>query len=76
MPPIKRSLVRRPNDVWTVDFKGGFLVGDYTRAEPLTVRDCKSRFILEIRLLPDLTYATTRRALSRVFRRYGLPRFI
>ena len=36
--PARRP-VRAPHDVWTVDFKGWFRLGDGTRVEPLTVRD-------------------------------------
>jgi len=72
-PPSK---ARQPNEVWTIDFKGWFRLGDGTRADPLTVRDLKSRFILDIRLLPNQTQAATRRALLRTFRHYGLPRVI
>jgi len=70
------AVARRPNDVWTIDFKGWFPLGDGTRADALTVRDLKSRFVLDVRLLPGQTQAPTQRALLRVFRRYGLPRVI
>jgi transposase InsO family protein len=67
---------RRPNDVWTIDFKGWFRIQDGCRIDPLTVRDLKSRFILDIRLVPNQTYEAIRPALQRVFTRYGLPRAI
>jgi putative transposase len=76
LPPLKRRVARGANDVWTVDFKGWFRTGDGSRVEPLTVRDLKSRFILAICLLPNQSDGLARRALSRVFRRYGLPRAI
>lgn len=76
LPPPKRRIARAPNDVWTLDFKGWFRTGDGTRVEPLTVRDLKSRFLLAIRLLPNQSDRLTRRVLTRVFRRYGLPKVI
>ena len=74
--PVPRPLARAPNDVWTLDFKGWFRTGDGTRVEPLSVRDLTSRFLLDGRLLPNPSDAPTRRALPRVFRRYGLPKVI
>jgi putative transposase len=76
LPPVPRLAARRPNDVWTVDFKGWLRLPDGTRIDPLTVRDLRTRFILDLRLVPDQTYGSVRRALQRVFGRHGLPRAI
>jgi Integrase core domain. len=76
LPPPKRTVARAPNDIWTIDFKGWFRTGDGTRVEPLTVRDLKSRFLLDVRLLANQSDTATRRVLTRVFRRYGLPKVI
>jgi len=76
LKPVPRLAAHRPNDVWTIDFKGWFCIRDGSRIDPLTVRDLKSRFILDIRLVPNQTYEAIRPALQRVFRRYGLPRAI
>ena len=76
LPPRQRRVARAANDVWTLDFKGWFRTGDGTRVEPLTVRDLKSRFLLDVRLLPNQSDAHTRRALLRLFRRHGLPKVI
>src|SRR5208282_5328218 len=46
-PVVLRAPLRAPrrsNEVWTVDFKGSYLIGDGTRVEPLTVRDLYSRY--------------------------------
>ena len=37
-----------PNDVWSVDLKGDFALGDGTRCYPLTVCDALSRYFLGI----------------------------
>lgn len=76
LPPRPRTLARAANDVWTVDFKGWFRTGAGTRVEPLTVRDLKSRFLLDVRLLPNQSDAHTRGAMLRLFRRHGLPKAI
>ena len=76
LPPPPYRAARVVNDVWTVDFKGWFRTGEGTRVEPLTVRDLKSRYLLEVRLLPHQADGPTRRALRRVFRRHGLPKVI
>ena len=71
-PP--RLMARRPNDVWTVDFKGAGARG--RGLEPLTVFDLASRYGLAAPLLKAKDYACTRRAMLALFRRYGLPRAI
>ena len=76
LPARPRRVARTANTVWTMDFKGWFRTTDGTRVEPLTVRDCKSRFVLAVVLLPNQSEARARRALTAVFRRYGLPRAI
>lgn len=68
----QRRSPSRPNEVWTVDFKGAGRRG----IEPLTVFDLASRFGLAARLLRAKDYACTRRAMLALFRRYGLPRAI
>jgi putative transposase len=64
---------RRPNEVWTVDFKGWFRTGDGTRIEPLTVRDQASRYVLAITLLPQQNVQDCRKVFTQIFERYGLP---
>jgi hypothetical protein len=67
LPPV------RPNDVWTIDFKGEFYTTDRTRVTALTVRDLATRFVLATRHVrpcePDVAAV-----MRRLFRRYGLPR--
>src|SRR5712671_3016419 len=67
---------RQLHQVWTVDFKGWFRTADGQRHEPLTVREARSRYLLEIRLLPDQSDSAARRAMTRLFRRHGLPAVI
>jgi putative transposase len=76
LPSLVRTAPTAPNAVWTVDFKGWFRTGDGTKIEPLTVRDLHSRCVLLVLDLPRKDYRTVRRALTRVFRRHGLPQAI
>ena len=68
-------VVSRPNDVWTVDYKGWWLVSS-GRCEPLTVRDAFSRYVLEVKVLSTTATEPTRQAFERLFSRYGIPRTI
>ena len=71
-----RQVPRRPNDVWTVDFKGWFRTTNKDRCEPLTVRDLYTRYVLSIRMLEQQNIRETRREFQRIFNKYGLPKRI
>jgi len=66
-------VAKASNDVWTIDFKGWWRVGDGQRCEPLTVRDAYSRYVLAIALLDRNDEAHVRSVLSRLFSRHGVP---
>ena len=72
----KLTLAKKPNDVWTVDFKGWFRTGDGMRIEPLTLRDLASRYILAIVLFRYQNVQECRRAFEKIFAEYGLPQVI
>jgi len=61
------------NEVWTVDFKGWWNDRRGERCEPLTVRDEFSRYVLELRRLPDSRTETVRARFERLFENHGLP---
>jgi transposase InsO family protein len=65
---------RRPNDVWTVDFKGWFTTADGKRVDPLTVRDLVCRFGLLAQMLSGQKFLPVQQAFIRLFRRHGQPR--
>ena len=69
--PLKQS--RRPNELWSVDFKGQFKLGNGRWCYPLTVMDDRSRYLLDARGQQGTDLRTTRAAFVRLFRRYGLP---
>lgn len=61
----------QPNDLWSIDFKGDFRLGDGQRRYPLTVSDNFSRFLLHCRALPRTGTAWAQPWLEWVFREYG-----
>jgi transposase InsO family protein len=65
---------RRPNDIWTVDFKGWFRTLDRQRCEPLTVRDLYSRYGLLAQLLTDQRWRRVQAHFVRLFQRRGQPK--
>jgi putative transposase len=75
-PVVLRAALRAPqrsNEVWTVDFKGSYLIGDGTRVEPLTVRDLYSRYGLLVGLQRSQGMKETRKRFAKVFNKHGLP---
>src|SRR6185295_15651836 len=62
-----------PNQVWGVDYKGWFRLGDGQRCDPLTISDLFSRYVLACRRVPRLTAHCARPVFERAFREYGLP---
>jgi len=71
--PLGITVSRRPNQVWTADFKGWFLTQNGSRCDGLTVCDAFTRYILAAELVPQQTFKHTQRVFSRLFACYGLP---
>lgn len=65
-----------PNDIWTVDFKGWWRLGNQQRCEPLTVRDAYSRFVLSAHVPASSKAVDLRPEFHRLFQTYGLPKLI
>ena len=75
--PGKPSLVaRRPNELWTVDFKGEFKTRDGYYCFPLTIQDEFSRFVIACKGLYSTCHEDTYRVFRQVFKEYGLPEYI
>jgi transposase InsO family protein len=70
-----RIVAHEPNDVWTVDFKGWW-VSDGERCLPLTIRDLKSKYIIDVRLMKDMTATGVKAVFEKAFKKYGLPKVI
>ncbi len=65
-----------PNDLWCIDLKGWFRMGNGVRVDPLTVEDASSRYLLACHGLRQPRGSQARPVLERAFREYGLPRAI
>ena len=63
----------RPNDLWCVDFKGEFRLGNSHYCYPLTVTDHASRFLLLCEALDSVREDGAMAAFARLFAERGLP---
>ena len=66
----------KPNELWTVDFKGWWWTSKKERCEPLTVRDGFSRNILAIEVPEKGDTPHVKAEFERIFKKYGLPEYI
>jgi transposase InsO family protein len=64
-----------PNHIWSTDFKGWWPTAD-GRCEPLTVRDCYSRYVLGAQAMATTRTQAVRAQFERWFEQYGLPQVI
>ena len=62
-----------PNDLWCVDFKGEFRLGNRQYCYPLTVTDQASRMILLCEALESTREVPVVEAFVRLFKQRGLP---
>jgi transposase InsO family protein len=62
-----------PNDLWCVDFKGEFMLGNKCYCYPLTVTDQVSRYLLMCEALESTKEAPAQAAFERLFQERGLP---
>jgi transposase InsO family protein len=65
-----------PNDLWCVDFKGEFQLGDRRFCFPLTVTDHASRYLLLCEALTSTREGPAITAFANLFKERGLPRAI
>jgi transposase InsO family protein len=65
-----------PNQSWSADFKGDFLLGNGRRCYPLTISDNFSRYLLLCRALERPRQEEVRYWFEWVFREAGLPEVI
>ncbi len=73
--PPKRFERAAPNDLWQMDFKGPFLIGN-SPCHPLVLIDDHSRFSPGLEACTDQRRLTVQSRLVRVFRAYGLPEYM
>ncbi len=63
-----------PNELWCVDFKGWFRLGNGERCDPLTLSDAYSRYLLCCQGMMGATgQLAVQPLLENIFREYGLP---
>lgn len=72
---IQRFEKDRPNEMWQMDFKAPFDVGDKA-CTPLTILDDYSRYLICLQVCTDQLRETVEMHLTAVFRQYGLPETI
>ncbi len=65
-----------PNQIWSADFKGDFVLGNGRRCYPLTLSDNFSRYLLVCRALEHPSVQEVRPWFEWAFREYGLPEAI
>jgi len=75
VPPYTQPFAEcnKPNDVWSIDYKGQFHMENGHVCYPLTLSDNFSRFLLECQALEGPRYVPTRQCIEAAFREYGLP---
>jgi len=72
----QRVVPEKPNDVWTVDFKGWWYSRNKEKANPLTIRDEFSKRILAIDAVEKGDTASAKKVFVRLFEEFGMPRII
>jgi transposase InsO family protein len=65
-----------PNDVWGVDFKGWFLLGNGERCDPLSMSDLTSRYVLRLQAVERTDTEHVWPIFDAAFREFGPPRVI
>lgn len=70
------SSPKEPNDLWCVDFKGEFKLGNKHYCYPLTVSDFATRFLIACEALTSTQEASAIRTFEEAFKEYGLPQAI
>lgn len=74
--PWQRFEKDAPNRMWQMDFKGHMPLSRGGACHPLTVIDDHSRYALCLKACANEQTDTVQNALTRTFRRYGLPETI
>lgn len=72
-PKVKLTEGTRPNLVWSVDYKGPFVLGNGQTCYPLTIADHHTRYLIACCAQTSESEEITRRNFERTFEEYGLP---
>lgn len=65
--------IKRNNQVWGIDYKGQFKLGNGKMCYPLTITDSYSRYLLCCQSLPNTCSVDAKYWMEKTFREYGLP---
>lgn len=74
--PTTLGVARAPNEIWSIDYKGQFRLGDGSYCFPLTVSDQFSRYLLGCEAMAGISDASAREVCEELFRQHGLPQVI
>lgn len=74
-PTVLRE-ANAPNDVWCIDYKGHFRLGNRSLCYPLTITDQHSRYVLGCEAMGAISDEGAREACEEIFHRHGLPKAI
>lgn len=69
----KKGYPDQCNEMWSIDFKGQFLLQTGKWCFPLTVMDSSSRFLCGCRGLQSVATVPTKEAMINIFKKHGLP---
>lgn len=65
--------VNENNDLWSVDYKGQFKLGNQKYCYPLTIMEHKTRFLLACDALSGTVFKQTQATFIRLFKEHGMP---
>ena len=65
-----------PNELWCIDFKGDYFLGNKKRCYPLTLSDHYSRYILNCTALETKGFGGVFAAMEDAFTAFGVPKAI
>jgi len=74
--PTRLREATAANDVWCIDYKGQFRLGDRTYCYPLTITDQFSRYVLACEGMAAISDEEARDVCVDVFRNHGLPSIV
>jgi transposase InsO family protein len=71
--PTHLSVATAPNDIWCIDYKGQFRLGDRSYCYPLTLTDQFSRYFLGCEGMAAIAVEAAREFCEELFHLNGLP---
>jgi transposase InsO family protein len=75
-PSFPRFDPERCNEIWSIDYKGHFQLGNGKRCYPFTCCDSYSRYVFVITGQYGETFKGTQSELIKLFREYGQPEYL